>query len=129
MREQMADEIDKEAAWPDPEAFEKFRDLVTVSTDVLGGTPVIRGTRVPVYDVAASIAAGHSPEQILMAYPSLDTEMLRLTAIYAEANPPHSHPRAPAKLPEGAVIISKRRVAREEGCGKLLIRSRISSAQ
>ncbi len=30
------------------------REIVTASPDVLGGTPVIRGTRVPVYDVAAS---------------------------------------------------------------------------
>ncbi|AGG69841.1 Hypothetical protein SM2011_a0286 (plasmid) [Sinorhizobium meliloti 2011] len=30
------------------------REIVTASPDVLGGTPVIRGTPVPVYDVAAS---------------------------------------------------------------------------
>nr|WP_234825850.1 DUF433 domain-containing protein [Sinorhizobium meliloti] len=43
------------------------REIVT-SPDVLGGTPVIRGTRAPVYDVAASVAAGHSVERILEAW-------------------------------------------------------------
>lgn len=43
------------------------REIVT-SPDVLGGTPVIRGTRAPVYDVAASVGAGHSVERILEAW-------------------------------------------------------------
>src|SRR5581483_10472850 len=34
------------------------RDLVESDPAVLGGMPVIRATRVPVYDVAASVAAG-----------------------------------------------------------------------
>ncbi len=93
------------------------REMVTTSPDILGGTPVIRGTRVPVYDVAASVAAGHSTERILATWPSLDTEKVRLATIYAEANPLRGRPRAPADLCEGSVIITDRRIPRARKAG------------
>ncbi len=57
---------------------------------MLGGTPVIRGTRVPVYDVAASAAAGIPLDRILAAYPSLDADKVELASVYAEATPTRS---------------------------------------
>lgn len=93
------------------------REMVTISLDILGGTPVIRGTRVPVYDVATSVAAGHSTDRILAAWPSLDAEKVRLATIYAEANPLRGRPRAFADLPEGSVIITDRRVPRVRKAG------------
>nr|WP_234705283.1 DUF433 domain-containing protein [Sinorhizobium meliloti] len=86
------------------------REIVTASPDVLGGTPVIRGTRVAVYDVAASVAAGHSVERILEAWPSLDADEIRLASIYAEANPLRGRPRVCGDIPEGSVIVTDRRV-------------------
>ena len=48
------------------------RDLVVTDPEVLGGTPIIRGTRIPVYDVAASVAAGIAPiDRILGRLPVL----------------------------------------------------------
>ncbi|MBP2236396.1 uncharacterized protein (DUF433 family) [Sinorhizobium kostiense] len=88
------------------------REVVSTSPDALGGTPVIRGTRVPVYDVAASVAAGHPVERILDTWPSLDAEMVRLAVIYAEANPLRGRPRVSGDLPEGSTIYANRRVAR-----------------
>lgn len=93
------------------------REMVTTSPDILGGTPVIRGTRVPVYDVAASVAAGHSMERILAAWPGLDAGKIRLAAIYAEANPLRGRPRVSADLPEGSVIITDRHVPRVRKVG------------
>jgi uncharacterized protein (DUF433 family) len=81
-------------------------DMVAVSSDVLGGVPVIRGTRVPVHDVAASSAAGIPLDRILAAYPGLDAEKVELAAIYAEAYPPRGRPRRGGELPKGAVIIA-----------------------
>jgi uncharacterized protein (DUF433 family) len=92
--------------------LEAAREIVRSSNDVLGGTPVIRNTRIPVHDVAASRAAGHSIERILEAYPSLDPEKIRLAAIYAEANPLRGRPRVAGTLAEGAVIIADRRISR-----------------
>lgn len=88
------------------------REMVTASPDILSGAPIIRDTRVPVYDVAASVAAGHPMEHILAAWPSLDAERIRLATIYAEANPLRGRPRTATDLPEGSIIITDRRVPR-----------------
>jgi uncharacterized protein (DUF433 family) len=86
------------------------RELVVSDPDILGGAPVIRGTRIPVYDVAASVAAGLPMTRILAAYPSLDADKVELAAIYAEANPARGHPRSGDEFPKGAVVVSDRRV-------------------
>jgi len=57
------------------------REIVTSDPYVLGGTPVVRGTRVPVHDVAAFIAARFPIDGILSAYPSLDTDKVEPAAI------------------------------------------------
>lgn len=88
------------------------RAMISTSPEVLGGTPVIRGTRIPVHDIAASVAAGHATERILKAWPSLDIETIRLAALYAEANPLRGRPRTASDLPDGAVIITDRLVPR-----------------
>jgi len=91
--------------------LEEARAMVVTSPEVLGGTPVIRGTRVPVYDVAASTAAAMPVDRILAAYPSLDADKVRLSAIYAEAHPLRGRPRQGAELPKGAVVITDRRMS------------------
>lgn len=87
-------------------------NAVVSDPEVLGGTPVLRGTRVPAHDVAASVAAGLSMDRILAAYPSLDADKVELATIYAEANPPRGRPRNSDELPKGAVIVAHRRVPR-----------------
>lgn len=91
--------------------------MATTSPEILGGTPVIRNTRIPVYDVAASSASGIPTVRILEAYPGLDAEQVRLAAIYAEANPPRGRPRAASALPEGAVTLTDRTVPRRRKAG------------
>lgn len=86
------------------------RDLVVIDSEVLGGTPVIRDTRIPVHDVAASVAAGMPTWRILNAYPALDLDKIELSTIYAEANPARGRPRTSDELPKGAVVIADRRV-------------------
>lgn len=88
------------------------RELVVEDSDILDGTPVIRGTRIPVYDIAASVAADISHERIRAAYPSLNDRMIELAAIYAEATPPRGRPRRPAMIPPDVRTISERKVAR-----------------
>jgi uncharacterized protein (DUF433 family) len=68
------------------------RELVVSDPDTLAGALVISGTRIPVYDVAASVAAGLPMARILPAYPSLDADKVELAAIYAEANPAPGRP-------------------------------------
>lgn len=93
------------------------RKMVVVDADLLGGTPVLRGTRVPVHDIAASVAAGVPMDRIRSAYPSLDREMVELAVVYAEANPPRGRPRTINALSSGATIVSERRVPRRRKIG------------
>ena len=93
------------------------RALVMTDPGVLGGTPVVRGTRIPVYDVAASVGAGIPTDRILAAYPGLDAEKLALATLYAEANPLRGRPRKNAELPAGAVVISDHCVPRRQKVG------------
>lgn len=88
------------------------RAQVNVDDDILSGTPVIKGTRVPVYDVAASVAADIPMKRILSAYPSINREQVELAALFAEANPQRGRPRRRIEPPAGAKIISSRRKVR-----------------
>ena len=84
--------------------------MVASVPGILRGTPVVRGTRVPVHDVAASVVAGFPLSDILAAYPSITAEQVELAAIYAEANPPRGRPRIADVLPKGSVLVSRRRL-------------------
>ena len=49
-------------------------DLIRRDPQVLGGTPVFRGTRVPVRILIEFLSAGDSLEEFLDAYPSVSRE-------------------------------------------------------
>jgi len=87
------------------------RALIVEDPEILSGTPVIRGTRIPVRDIAASVAAGISRARIREAWPALDDRMIELASIYAEANPLRGRPRN-AMPPEKARLLSERKVTR-----------------
>ncbi|MBI3506347.1 MAG: DUF433 domain-containing protein [Proteobacteria bacterium] len=88
------------------------REMVVHDREILGGAPIIRGTRIPVHDVAASVAKGVPMARILAAYPLLDAEKVGLAAIYASAYPVRGRPRLRDRLPVGAKIVSEGRVPR-----------------
>ena len=62
-----------------------MKDLTRITFDskIMGGKPCIRGMRVTVGTVVGLIAAGHSFEEILRAYPYLEEEDLRESLRYA----------------------------------------------
>jgi uncharacterized protein (DUF433 family) len=93
------------------------RERVVSDPEILGGVPVVRGTRVPVHDVAASVALGIPTADILEAYPSLNVDDIELAAIYARANPARGRPRTSDAFPKGAVIVTDRLVPRREKVG------------
>jgi uncharacterized protein (DUF433 family) len=94
--------------------LERARKLVVEHADILGGTPVIRQTRIPVYDVAASVAAGIPRKRIVAAYPGLTAETAELAALYAEAYPQRGRPPQPVRPPAGSVVVAARRVPRKK---------------
>jgi uncharacterized protein (DUF433 family) len=72
----------------------KARGIVSSAPGVLGGTPVFKGTRIPVHEVADMLANGDRPAAIIKAFPQLDAELVRLAPIYALAYPARGRPRA-----------------------------------
>jgi uncharacterized protein (DUF433 family) len=87
----------------------RARAAVAEDPGILGGIPVIKGTRVPVHDVAASASAGIPRERIRASYPSLTDEMIELAIVYAKATPPRGRPRHTSTL---APATSSRKIAR-----------------
>jgi uncharacterized protein (DUF433 family) len=90
------------------------RALVVEDPQILGGTPVIRNTRIPVYDIGASVAAGLPMKRILAAYPGLTAKTANLAALYATANPQRGRPNLHSSAPAGALIASSRRITRRK---------------
>jgi uncharacterized protein (DUF433 family) len=52
--------------------------IVTISPEILGGTPVFAGTRVPVQNLLDCLKAGDSIEEFLDAFPSVRKEQVEL---------------------------------------------------
>lgn len=52
----------------------KYDDLITVSPDILGGTPVFKGTRVPVKTLFEYLGNGYTLEGFLECFPSVSRE-------------------------------------------------------
>jgi uncharacterized protein (DUF433 family) len=77
----------------------KARGIVSSTPEVLGGTPVFKGTRIPVHDVADMLANGDRPAAIVKAFPQLDADRVRLGAIYAMAYPARGRPRTKPRRP------------------------------
>jgi uncharacterized protein (DUF433 family) len=58
-------------------------DRITRNPVVMGGKPCIRGMRVTVGTIVGLVAAGRSFDEILAAYPYLETEDIRQAFSYA----------------------------------------------
>lgn len=56
---------------------------ITVEADRMGGVPCIRGLRIPVATVVGMVADGMSEDEILRAYPDLDSGDIREALCYA----------------------------------------------
>lgn len=56
---------------------------IEVNRKILGGKPVIRGTRIPVYLVVELLASGMGEEGVLKEYPGLAREDVRAALEYA----------------------------------------------
>jgi uncharacterized protein (DUF433 family) len=56
---------------------------ITFDPDVMGGRACIRGLRVTVSTILGLLSAGRSTEEILQAYPYLETDDVRDSLAYA----------------------------------------------
>lgn len=61
-------------------------DRVVSDPDILGGKPVIRGTRISVEIILEWLGSGASREQILEKYPQLTAEDIQQATAFASAS-------------------------------------------
>ncbi len=60
-----------------------YRDVITIEAGKRGGKPVIRGLRITVDDVLSYLAAGMTPEQIVVDFTPLTLTDIRAVLAYA----------------------------------------------
>lgn len=60
-------------------------DLITVDPEILGGTPVFRGTRVPVKTLFEYLENSYSLDEFLECFPSVTRELAQRVLERSEA--------------------------------------------
>lgn len=60
-------------------------ELIIRDPAICGGEPVIRGTRVTLRTILASLAAGDAEEEILADFPTVSAKQLRAVIAFAAA--------------------------------------------
>jgi uncharacterized protein (DUF433 family) len=61
----------------------KNLERITLSPDIMGGKPCIRGLRMTVGTVIGLLASGHTAEEVLKMYPYLQQEDIMEALSYA----------------------------------------------
>jgi uncharacterized protein (DUF433 family) len=70
------------------ERYGDARDrLIVEDEEILGGTPIIRGTRISVYALRGRVEDGDAVDDILADYPGLTREAIDAAVIYARTHP------------------------------------------
>jgi uncharacterized protein (DUF433 family) len=59
-----------------------WQDYITTDPELHHGDVCIRGTRIPVATIAASLAAGMGADQIIDAFPQLTAEQIQAVVSY-----------------------------------------------
>jgi uncharacterized protein (DUF433 family) len=71
--------------------LERAANIVS-DPEIMRGTPVYRGTRIPVELIANMLTQGAGPDEILEGYPALDREKIDLAPLYVQAFPRRGRP-------------------------------------
>jgi uncharacterized protein (DUF433 family) len=71
---------------------DQAEELVHASPDILGGTPVFRGTRVPIANVLGALERGQTSDDILTDYPDLTAAHIDAAQVYSIVNPRRGRP-------------------------------------
>ncbi len=71
----------------------RLEQMVVSDPDIMRGTPVFKGSRIPVDLVADMLAQGATADEILAGYPGLDRERIGVAPLYMLAFPRRGRPR------------------------------------
>ncbi len=69
-----------------------MEEMVVSDPEIMRGTPVFKGTRIPVDLVADMLAQGATAEEILEGYPTLSKERIAIAQMYMRAFPRRGRP-------------------------------------
>ena len=70
----------------------QIEEMVVSDPEIMRGTPVFKGTRIPVDLVADMLAQGATAEEILEGYPTLSKETIAIAPLYMRAFPRRGRP-------------------------------------
>jgi uncharacterized protein (DUF433 family) len=70
----------------------RIEEMVVSDPDIMRGTPVFKGTRIPVDLVADMLAQGATAKEILEGYPTLSKEKIAIAPLYMRAFPRRGRP-------------------------------------
>ena len=62
----------------------KLKNLITQDPDILGGKPIIAGTRLSVESILELLSSGMEIKEVLVEYPFLEKEQIQAAIDYAK---------------------------------------------
>ncbi len=75
------------------ERYREARDrYITSDVDILGGTPIIAGTRLTVYAILGRLQDGDTVDDLMADYPELSREAFTAAELYAKTHPLRGRP-------------------------------------
>jgi uncharacterized protein (DUF433 family) len=91
--------------------LERAEGMIVSDPETMRGTPVYRGTRIPVELIADMLTQGARPEEILDGYPALDREKVELAPLYVQAFPRRGRPASRSWAKQKPLRVTRRRRA------------------
>ena len=95
----------------DLKKLERAENMIASDPEIMRGTPVYRGTRIPVDLIADILNQGATPEEILEGYPALDREKVELARLYVQAFPRRGRPASRPWAKRKPIRASRKRPA------------------
>ena len=74
------------------ERLNEIAAMVESNPEIMRGTPVFKGTRIPVDSIASMLSQGASMEELLDGYPSLNRKHIEAAPLYVKAFPYKGRP-------------------------------------
>lgn len=87
--------------------LKRAENMIVSDPEIMRGTPVYRGTRIPVELIADMLIQGAKPEEILEGYPALDRERVELAPLYVQAFPRHGRPASRPWAKRKPVLVTR----------------------
>jgi len=72
-----------------------FEQYITRDARICGGQPVVKGTRVPIRTILATLAEGATDEDVLRQFPTVSHDALRAVIAFAASSAEEDLPVPP----------------------------------